>query len=183
MTTENLTAAPNKEVEDAKQQLLEKLDRSINWYSENSRRRGWWARSLRVWMIVFGGVSAIIPMLSQIKLHGWPEISPLWASIFIAMTATLFAFEKYYGHSDAWMRFVLAKQELERLKEDFLLTCLGLSLTSASPDVLKKSVDELMRVSKERHLIIKQETSAWTKVFESGMKSSAPIVTSVTASK
>lgn len=128
MTTENLTTASNKLIDDTKQDLLSKLDASINWYSENGRQRGWWARWLRASMIIFGGISAIIPTISQIKTFGWPEISPLWASVFITLTATIFAFEKFYGHSEAWMRFIFAKQELERLREDFLLSWLRLSV-------------------------------------------------------
>jgi hypothetical protein len=182
MSIENCLSE-NPLITEAKATLLAELDESIAWYSIGSQKRGWWARWLRVWMISFGGISAIIPPLSQIKFCEKFSFSPLWASVFIALTATLFAFEKFYGHSEAWMRFILAKQELERIKAEFLLSWLGLTLTSTSPEALKKAVEELMRTSKERHLIIKKETSAWTKVFESGIKSSSPAVTGASATK
>lgn len=170
MITENNTHT-NPSIEEAKQNLLRELDKSIEWYTKNSDQRGCYARRLRFWMIIFGGISAIIPILSQIKICEKLSISPLWAPIFMTFTATLFAFEKFYGHSDAWMRFTFAKQELLGIKEIFLLTCLKNS--PADP-----TVDELIRLSKERHLIIKNETAAWTNTFENGLKSSNPTVTS-----
>lgn len=182
MSIENCLSE-NPLITEAKTTLLAELDASIEWYSANSRQRGWWTRWLRVLMISFGGITAIIPALSQIKICENISISPLWASVSIALTAILFAFEKFYGHSEAWMRFILAKQELERIKAEFLLTWLDLSLTSTSPESLKKSVDELMRTSKERHLIIKKETSAWTKAFENGIKASIPNATDANSSR
>jgi hypothetical protein len=170
-------------ITEAKTTLLAELDASIEWYSTNSRQRGWWARWLRVLMISFGGITAIIPALSQIKISENISISPLWASVSIALTATLFAFEKFYGHSEAWIRFILAKQELERIKAEFLLNWLELSHTSTSPETLKKAIEELIRTSKERHFIIKNETSAWTKVFENGIKSSSPTVNSTSSGR
>ncbi|MDP1977621.1 SLATT domain-containing protein [Undibacterium sp.] len=171
MTTENIKQ-PNQLIEEAKSALLREFDQSIAWYTRNIEQRGRWARGLRVLMISFGGMSAIIPTLSQIKICDKFFISPLWTSVFIALTATVFAFEKYYGHSDAWMRFTLAKLELERVKEKFLLTWINFTLTNTTPDVIKMSVDELIRVSTEKHLIINKETLAWTKAFKSGLASS-----------
>jgi hypothetical protein len=175
MTNENAALVPvvGDKVENEIQALVQKLDDSILWYGENSEIRGHWARRLRIAMILSGGVTLLIPSLSQIPNLG-VAISPLWISVSMAVTATLFAFEKYYGNSEAWMRFILAKQELESLKDNFHLTCLKLSMATPTPPDAEKTLDEVILVSAQRHAIIQKETEKWAKVLENGMKASTP---------
>lgn len=182
LTAIDINKSAESRIEDAKRQLMAELNASIDWYQKESESRGWRARWLRVAMIVCGGLATITPSFSQMAISDRWTISPLWTSVFIALTASLYAYEKLYGHAEAWMRFVLAQQELERLREEFSLHWLQLSLNQSLSQSLDQSatpdaticINELLRVSAHRHDIVKKETEKWTKAFKDGLKSTTP---------
>ncbi|MFZ6844420.1 SLATT domain-containing protein [Undibacterium sp. RuTC16W] len=174
LTAIDINKSAESRIEDAKRQLMAELNASIDWYKKESESRGWRARWLRVAMIGCGGLATITPSFSQMAISDRWTISPLWTSVFIALTASLYAYEKLYGHAEAWMRFVLAQQELERLREEFSLHWLQLSLNQFTTPDATICITELLRVSAHRHDIVKKETEKWTKAFKDGLKSTTP---------
>ena len=160
---------------EAKNHLLDQLNTSIDWYTKNSPSRGFWARNIRLSMIIFGGISVAIPVLSNMPLPLEITISPLLASIFSIITATLFAIEKYYGHANAWMRFESARQELETLRDQLIISWARLSDPHHPLFDSEKMYTELLRTSLAKHHIIKKETEKWTKSFDKAIKSTEPV--------
>ncbi len=167
-------------IDAAKTKLLGEIDASIRWYAEKAPQRGATARRLRVAMITTGGLSAVIPSLTQMHLPAWmvpvlgETISPMWTSVLIALTATLYAYERFYGDAEAWMRFVLAQQQLQRLREEFELNWLTIQVLRVGQPDLGKEMAELIRVSRARHRIIQLETEQWTAAFKAGLQATTP---------
>ncbi|QKJ67947.1 SLATT domain-containing protein [Deefgea piscis] len=161
-------------VEEIKNNLLNELDCAIAWYGKKAGQRGRFARWTRRGMIILGGVSALIPVLTQIPSPIDVVISPLYASVTMIFIATLFAFEKYGGNAEAWMRFVLAKQDLEKLKNELLISWCKFSPANNSSNDVKSALDELLRIANEKHRIVQSETKDWIKEFKSGMASTTP---------
>jgi hypothetical protein len=66
-------------------------------------------------------IAAVLPMLSQIftDANGQPQIEPAWASVVLAVAAGLVGLDRYFGASDAWMRFMTAEQQIARLRQGF----------------------------------------------------------------
>ena len=48
-----------------------------------------------------------------------PVIDPAWASVALALAAALVALDRYFGASDAWMRYMTAEMQIARLRQDF----------------------------------------------------------------
>ncbi|MBR7777315.1 SLATT domain-containing protein [Undibacterium rugosum] len=167
-------------IEAAKTKVLDEIDASISWYAEKAPQRGATARRLRIAMITTGGLSAVIPSLTQMHLPAWmvpvlgETISPMWTSVLIALTATLYAYERFYGDAEAWMRFVLAQQQLQRLREEFELNWLTIQVLHVGQPDLGKEMAELIRVSRARHRIIQIETEQWTAAFKAGLQATTP---------
>jgi hypothetical protein len=162
------------EVEEIKKNLLNELDCAIGWYAKKARQRGFFARWIRRGMIILGGVSALIPVLTQIPSPIDVVISPLYASVTMVFIATLFAFEKYGGNAEAWMRFVLAQQDLEKLKNELVISWCKFSPQNNSSSDVKNALDELLRIANEKHRIVQSETKEWVKEFKNGMASTTP---------
>lgn len=160
-------------IQQEKEQLLKELDASIQWYSIKAPERGRNARLIRSAMIFCGGVAALLPSLSQSPVFG-VQIPPVLTTVMIVMTATLYAYERFYGDADAWMRFEMARQRLLRLKEEFSINWLEIEVAAGGDSDLGKELAELIRVSAAHHNIIQTETEQWIISFKSGMKTTVP---------
>ncbi|WP_295748705.1 SLATT domain-containing protein [Undibacterium sp.] len=160
-------------LEKEKQAMLSRLDESIKWYDDNKILRSKYARYTRRALILFGGLTLTTPLIFQLKATGLSEYGGLCGSILTAVTGTIFALEKFNGDSDAWMRFIVARQKLDRLRENLLLSWTKLEVTCTSTDLSNK-INELLNISKQRHDIIEEETNAWLGIFKSGLVSSSP---------
>ncbi len=101
--------------------VLSQSAEKILWYNKNKGWRSVVARLVRVCMIIGTLVAALIPLFSAILVDANNEqiLNPAWSAIATAVVASLFAFEKYYGHANAWMRFTQAEiaitQKVEQL--------------------------------------------------------------------
>ena len=94
---------------------------SERWYADNRPVKRIAGRTLRVLALVLGAVAAVLPILSQIFTapDGQPEIEPAWASVALVVAAALVALDRYFGASDAWMRYMTAETQIARLRQDF----------------------------------------------------------------
>ena len=170
-------------IEAAKAKLVAAIGNDIAWYEANKKKRSRWAQLIRGSMIAFGGVSALLPIVTPMAV---PAVSFLGLSVasftvpasatsaMMVVTATLYAYERYYGNADAWMRFEMAKQRLQRLQDEFELNWLALLVAGAGKPDLAKELTELIRVSGARYNIIQTETEQWISSFKAGMKTSVP---------
>lgn len=158
---------------DARDKLMKSIEADIAWYDGAKQKRAFWARLIRGSMIGFGGVSAVLPVITPFNLGTW-TIPASATSVMMVVTATMYAYERYYGNADAWMRFEMARQRLQRLSEEFELNWLALQVAGAGKPDLAKELTELIRVSSARYNIIQTETEQWISSFKAGMKTSVP---------
>ena len=91
------------------------------WYAAHRSSKRLGGRALRVLALLLGAAAAVLPILSQIftDANGQPQIEPAWASVALAIAAALVALDRYFGASDAWMRFMTAEMQIARLRQDF----------------------------------------------------------------
>lgn len=85
-------------------------DRAIAWYQTARKPKKAWATWLRMGAILFGGAAGMIPIVSQT----YPQLYPGWSSIALALAAIMIATDRFFGFSQAWMRFMQAEQQLRR---------------------------------------------------------------------
>jgi hypothetical protein len=108
-------------------QALQEIIRSdaegvIGWYLRSKRAKRFWARLLRVSTIIAGAAAGITPIVSQIyTIDGKPCFPPAWASVWLALSATLALLDRYFGLSSGWMRYIAAELEVSQLTSEFQL--------------------------------------------------------------
>lgn len=156
----------------------------IAYYDKRIPGRRFAARSLRALMILTGGFSVLFPLLGQIDGHafwlalGCPRLakasqlaSPLTlSSCSTAVAALLLAFEKYYAHSGAWMRFVKASMDLQEAVRTFELDWPVLLLNSQLDITANQKALQRLHALRETCAGIGQaEFEGWQHAFQEGM--------------
>jgi hypothetical protein len=90
----------------------------------------------------------------------------------LAAAAALVVFDKLFGLSSSWMRFMSALQELERILDVFRLHW-GIQAAALEEEYeIEKSTDALRLILgfiEEIHGVVKQETDLWMNEFQSGL--------------
>ncbi len=143
---------------------------SANWYAQHKGLRSFFARLVRIFMIFGTLVAALIPLISSLYIE--KQINPAWSAVATAIVASLFAFEKFYGHASSWMRFNLAEMQIKHQVELLKLDWLQFKYYQET-----KSQGELPDWTEKlkAHQVVVQEielteTKAWNREFESAMK-------------
>lgn len=139
------------------------------WYM---KERGWkriGGRVLRFVAIVLAGVAALIPILSEIYSDGGkPGIPPAWSSVALLLAATLVGFDRFFGFSTAWSRFLSAGLEIGRLRHDFEFEWQELAVAPQAAEPLSR-LQLAHRLVKEVDKIVAQETGAWKSEFQAAL--------------
>lgn len=182
-------AAPSTDIELAREALQLRINDSISWYTKNAKTRGRESRILRVAMIITGGLTVILPLLTTVDwmtpfrvighvfsytcISSIPTLhtAPWLGSLAAACTGLMLAYEKYYGHSEAWMRFIVAEQELRHLANRFSLNWLALKQQSAENS---QFIKELQDIENAHSTIEKNETNKWVGSFKNALTETTP---------
>lgn len=168
------------------QAALENLHRHIisgavstsGWYNNAKCAKKYSAIFIRIVAILALAVSGIIPILSQIYAEaGKPLFSPAWASVALAIAATLALFDRYFGFSSGWMRFVATEQQVSQLTREFQIEWEGMKAAWLANNPAGEPTGEQIQttitvfkefVSKVQNLV-KQETDKWIQEFQSAI--------------
>jgi hypothetical protein len=159
---EKLTAAIQKASEE-----------TVSWYDSKIIYRRTSARLLRFSMLVLGGIATLIPLLAQLfNTDNNTVIQPGYSALFVGLVAILFAFERYFGHANAWIRFIRAKfaiqTEVDNLKLDWEV--FQLKYKSGQEVQWNTWLEYLKQHQTEVNTIVADETDAWIQEFQAAMK-------------
>ena len=154
-------------------EVIKASEALVNWYNNKIIYRRRWARVLRFLMILSAGIATLIPLLAEvIKINNVPLISPGFSAVFIAFSGIIFAMEKYFGHANAWIRFVKAKLELESKIKQLKLQWLEVNLQQQMDKY--DDVQTWLTILKNHQLavtsIVETETDTWIQEFQSVIK-------------
>ncbi|MCX6316240.1 MAG: SLATT domain-containing protein [Bacteroidetes bacterium] len=98
---------------------LKIADDTIAWYRKYRRRKGGWARILRILAIVLMILSTLMPYMSSTN-KDW-QLTFLYVGYIMAATGAGFMIlDRFYGFSSSWIRFVLTGMDLENLRNQFV---------------------------------------------------------------
>ncbi|MDX2378993.1 MAG: SLATT domain-containing protein [Acidimicrobiia bacterium] len=150
-------------------------DTWIAWYSGATRPNKRYARRLRGLAIVFVSIAGLIPVLSQIQQDGSWTIEPAWASVALGLAVALIALDKFFGFSASWARYTLARFELEKRRNRFLIEWQRLlnevhgrePLDAEGAKVLIAAVGVFVA---DMDAIIQKETVGWVAEFQSALE-------------
>ena len=92
---------------------------AIDWYLHAKRSKKNCAQFLRIGMIGSSAVAGLLPLLSQIYQDQLSSLSPAWTTIAIGVAGVLMAIDKYFGCSNAWMRFIATEHRIRLALHEF----------------------------------------------------------------
>lgn len=151
---------------------------NIAWYERKKKPRRIWSKGLRGLSIILAAVGALCPLIDSTGILGGQQIGDAqnrlilaqWGYVFLAVAASLAGFDYYFGHSSAWMRFIVTQISMERALKEFqydwvLLKVQQENNPSNAPVLMQRAKDFTLQIEN----ITKQETDAWVAEFQTNI--------------
>ncbi|MBT3881398.1 MAG: SLATT domain-containing protein [Candidatus Scalindua sp.] len=148
---------------------------AINWYLSKKNSKRIWARILRFAAILATTVAGLIPLLSQIFISNQKiSVSPAWASVALVVAVALVGFDKFFGFSSAWIRFLTTEVQIRKTLQAFQIDweIQKATLKGAGPsdeqvqDMLVRCKTFLTQIN----VILENEMIAWKQEFQAALK-------------
>ncbi len=151
------------------------LERQIGWYQGKKRSKARTSRALRAGALVAfiaGGLTPLAGMaLPGLLGQAGVELGGL-ASLLIGGATACLAFDRFFGCSSTWLRYVTAAMALESQLERFRYEWPRRSL-AAGEQLSAGEAERLLRFFQETaaamRRTVEEETSAWVAEFQSNL--------------
>lgn len=134
----------------------------IEWYKKNKISKQWLSKLLRFSSLSFAIVGALIPIIPDTS-YGTPDIR--FGYVFFALSAMVYLFDRWFGFSGSWMRYMEALNDLEAQREllrlKFLTLPPGAASETANGQIAELALEALLR----SHQTVKRDTDQWAHEF------------------
>lgn len=149
-------------------QTLVLADASINWYLSYRSKKGNWSKFIRFLAILLFIISTLMPYFSALSEEVDKNKVLYYGYIFAGIGGGLLLFDKYYGFSNSWVRFVLTGKDLENLRNEFVCNWQIHYIKNLPLDKqgFCNMVDIILTFQKVFNDAIKAETTAWATEFQ-----------------
>jgi len=163
---------------------------AVSWYYAKKRSKNFWSRWLRFWAIAFTVLGGLVPVLASTGL-----IEPMLRHFFnvsdrkdiqlvelhfnqfgyvlIGLAAGCVAFDRFFGFSTNWMRYIGAAMRIETARIRFGFEWEHLVAPMAGQDPTPDQTRELLEVIEKFSLAtreaVEQETGAWISEFQTNL--------------
>ncbi|HEX3445459.1 MAG TPA: SLATT domain-containing protein [Chthoniobacterales bacterium] len=143
-------------------------EKNITWYRTKKKPRqqlSHFVRCTALLLAIVGGLCPLLPEVSKIDVSRY-------GYILLAAGGGLILFDKLFGLSSSWMRFMVAAQELEALLDSFRVDWASeksklntLAATLDSDPRFQLIKDFIVNM----HAVIERETNEWKAEFQKGV--------------
>ena len=154
----------------------------INWYIRNSVVKKFGSQWIRIFVIVFAAVGALCPFVDATGIFIKTPLAQIgkWGYVFFALAAAIFLFDKYFGLSTGWMRFVVTQLTLERMLKEFQYNWVNLNIQGVPVQTMS---DQLKNFCVQVEIQVKQETDAWVIEFQNDINALQSMLKTASESK
>jgi hypothetical protein len=156
-------------------------DESIRWYWKAKRTNALWSRFLRVGAIGFAALGGLAPIVSSLDWFGQSSshlIGQL-GYISLGLAAACVGFDKFFGFSSGWMRYVLTamvqQEALSAFRLDWASLSAQLGEKPLSADEVKPMIQRVKEFVQQIDQSVEQETKAWMAEFQTNLSDMARI--------
>ena len=138
----------------------------IAWYDQSRKPKRAGSQWLRVFSILFAAVGALCPLVDATEIVGDKILLGQWGYVFIALAAAIVGYDKYFGLSTGWMRYIVTQLSLEKALKEFQYDWIILNAQQSNTSALLQRIKDF---SLQIESLVKQETDAWVLEFESSV--------------
>jgi hypothetical protein len=150
--------APDEALTKIYEYVIGASDSTIYWYRARRRPKRQLGFGLRLGALLLTGGAGLVPIT---------PIPPVWSTVMIAVAGLCVSIDVFAGHTSGWVRYMLAEQKVERVKDAFLLEWNALRVANADvPGMLDRAKTFLLTVGK----IVDDETQEWAADFQNSLK-------------
>jgi len=158
------------------------LATEIGWYRARIKSVRSWSRGLRVVAILLTSLGGLVPLLEAAGVFSSfavPNAEPASGIrpgqigyILLGVAGSVALFDRFFGYSTAWMRYIATMLALERLRESFRLEWALASRRLVSGGA-NEAANKLLQLASRTVLSAKEhsekETEAWIAEFEANL--------------
>jgi hypothetical protein len=155
----------------AEQQAKEAAD----WYNRGKTRKKWLSIVTRTSAILFTSLGGLIPVVAVLALPGNPsELERLrfhqWGYLSIGCAGVVLTFDRFYGGSSGWMRYISTLLSIETLIGEFRLDWhridVSLAATPTSPELIEAAFARLKQFVLAVRGQVERESATWIAEFQ-----------------
>lgn len=167
------------------QWAIKNAEAQIAWYAKRKlwKRRG--SQIIRASSIALAALGGLCPLLDAVRLLPWlaallkcapPNNVALaqWGYVFFAVALAIYWYDKLFGLSTGWMRYITTQMAVEKaLKEfqyDWLILRTQLNSQADTQNANTQALLQKMRdFTSQIEALVKQETDAWVLEFQNNL--------------
>lgn len=138
----------------------------IAWYDHSRKPKRAGSQWLRVFSILFAAIGALCPLVDATKIVGDKILLGQWGYVSIALAAAIVGYDKYFGLSTGWMRYIVTQLSLEKALKEFQYDWIILYAQQANISTLLQRIKDF---SLQVESLVRQETDAWVLEFQSNV--------------
>ncbi|HYH82337.1 MAG TPA: SLATT domain-containing protein [Longimicrobium sp.] len=162
--------------------VMKDADEALGWYQRNRvpKKRG--GLSIRVMAVLLIAAAGLLPLVIQLadpllrdgQGNELVRINPLWSSFFVGLAAALVAYDRYFGLSSGWIRYVSTALSIRTAMEAFEMewACQRATLAGAAPNAaqLEQMLAKCKEFANRLNSIVGDETNTWVQEFQASLK-------------
>ena len=169
---------------DSMRQYVESdVEGAIHWYYAKKPWKAWASQLLKFLTLVATGLGGLLPIVSATGIFssGLPEAQRQLRNLQVnqigylcfGLAAAFLAFDKYFGYSTGWMRYITTAMSLETALRNFRLdwarTTSGLAGAPPSGAVLESLLQKIQDFCAAARTLVEKETQAWVMEFQTNL--------------
>jgi len=153
---------------------------AINWYGRKKRSKSkmsWILRALAIVLTTFGGLTPIISALGGSTIKFMDGKFNVYVGqlgyLFLGLAAGCIAFDRFFGFSSGWMRYISTKMTLEKelseFRFDWAMMIAKFGDQSPTPDQVQLMIQRLKEFLVLVNNGVENETNTWIAEFKSSL--------------
>jgi SMODS and SLOG-associating 2TM effector domain 2 len=155
--------------------VVKEANDAIAWYNIRRKPKQYGGQILRVGALIFGAIAGLVPILGEIFQDNErrPGIAPAWATVALGVAGLLVLLDRFWGFTSAWVRFLLAQQELSEALRNFEFDWAKEKILWAGTEPNIPQATAMIVSSKtfilQVHSIVRRETNLWASEFQNAI--------------
>jgi hypothetical protein len=153
---------------------------SIAWYGKKKRAKASMSQLLRGLAIIFTAVGGLMPIIRALRPYtaeSPPTLGTLdfgqLGYLFLGFAAACVAFDRFFGFSSGWMRYITSKMTLERMlsefRMDWAMMVAKLGNNAPTTDQVQLMIQRLKEFLVAINTHVEQETQTWVSEFKTNL--------------
>lgn len=154
------------------QWATKKTQDQIEWYESRRKSKRAGSQWLRTLSIFFAAIGALCPLFDATNIVSDKILLGQWGYISIALAAAIVGYDRYFGLSTGWMRYVVTQLSIEKVLAEFQydwIILIAQQQSQQTPQSALSLLQKLKDFSLQVDTLVKQETDAWVTEFQSNI--------------